>query len=73
MFATLFPRNESSLDRAVRIGLGAGLISLAFVGPETAWGWIGLIPLATGLVGSCPAYTLLGIGTSHPPATRKAA
>ena len=55
--------NESNLDRAVRIVAGVVLISLVFVGPQTLWGWIGLIPLVTGLVGWCPAYRLLGLST----------
>ncbi|MGE3171524.1 MAG: DUF2892 domain-containing protein [Planctomycetota bacterium] len=59
----LFPANEHPAERVVRIALGLGLISLAFVGPQTAWGWLGLVPLATGLLGSCPLYTLFGIST----------
>ncbi|WP_241801636.1 YgaP family membrane protein [Acidithiobacillus caldus] len=39
------------------------LIALVFVGPKTPWGWIGLLPLVTGLVGFCPAYALFGIRT----------
>jgi len=57
------PRNEGTLDRALRIIAGLVLLSLVFVGPQTAWGWIGLVPLATGLVGYCPLYRLLGINT----------
>jgi hypothetical protein len=57
------PRNEGTLDRALRIIAGLILLSLVFVGPQTAWGWIGLVPLATGLVGYCPLYRLLGINT----------
>mgnify|MGYP003411964891 FL=1 len=56
-------RNEGSVDRALRIAAGLILISLAFVGPKTMWGWIGIVPLATGLIGWCPAYTLFGIKT----------
>jgi hypothetical protein len=59
----LFPANEHPIERVVRIGLGLTVLSLAFVGPQTAWGYLGVIPLATGLLGSCPAYTLLGITT----------
>ena len=55
--------NESGLDRAIRIVVGAGLISLVFVGPQTVWGWIGLVPLVTGLIGFCPAYRALGLST----------
>ena len=57
------PRNEGTIDRALRIIAGLVLISLVFIGPQTAWGWVGLVPLLTGLVGYCPAYRLLGINT----------
>lgn len=58
-------KNESGVDRSLRVVAGAGLLALVFVGPKTAWGWIGIVPLATGLVGFCPLYRLLGIGTCH--------
>lgn len=57
------PKNEGTVDRVLRIVVGAILIALVFVGPQTPWGWIGLIPLVTGFVGWCPAYRLLGIRT----------
>lgn len=57
------PRNEGSLDRLLRVIVGLVLIALVFVGPHTPWGWIGIVPLLTGIVGFCPAYTLLGIRT----------
>lgn len=56
-------RNEGNIDRALRIILGLGLLALVFVGPQTPWGWIGLVPLVTGLVGFCPLYRLIGINT----------
>jgi len=56
-------RNEGKTDRVLRVIVGVVLISLVFVGPQTPWGWIGLVPFVTGLVGSCPAYSLLGINT----------
>jgi len=56
-------RNEGAIDRALRVIVGLAVISLVFVGPQTAWGWLGIVPLATGLIGWCPAYTLLGIRT----------
>ena len=59
----LFPRNEAKIERVIRVVAGVGLLSLVFVGPQTPWGWIGVVPLATGLIGSCPLYTLLGIST----------
>ena len=57
------PRNEGTIDRALRIIIGLGLLAIVFVGPQTPWGWVGLVPLATGLMGYCPAYSLLGINT----------
>ena len=58
--------NEGSIDRIIRIVVGLVLISLVFIGPQSSWGWIGVIPLATGLVGWCPTYTLFGISTCKP-------
>jgi hypothetical protein len=55
--------NEGGIDRALRIVLGIVLLALVFVGPQVAWGWIGLVPLATGLVGFCPLYRIVGIDT----------
>ena len=63
MIEKLFPRNENNIDRALRVIVGLALLAMVFVGPQTAFGWIGVVPLVTGLVGSCPLYTLLGIGT----------
>ena len=59
----LLPRNEHPIERAVRVVFGLGVLSLAFVGPQTPWAYLGLIPLVTGLLGSCPLYTLLGLST----------
>ncbi len=56
-------KNEGTVDRVLRVVAGAALVSLVFVGPETPWGWIGLVPLVTGLIGNCPVYSLLGIST----------
>ena len=55
--------NEGSFDRIIRVLIGVVLLSLVFVGPRTYWGLVGLVPLATGLLGSCPLYTVLGIRT----------
>ena len=46
---------------------GIGLIAMVFVGPQTPWGWIGLVPLATALIGYCPAYQIFGIRTCRAP------
>jgi hypothetical protein len=56
--------NMGGIDRALRIIVGAVLVALVFVGPQTPWGWIGLVPLATALMGYCPAYSLLGLRTN---------
>lgn len=56
-------RNEGSLDRILRIVVGIVLISLVFIGPQTPWGWIGVVPLLTGLIGWCPIYALFGFRT----------
>jgi hypothetical protein len=56
-------QNVGSVDRAIRAIAGIGLISLVFVGPQTVWGWIGVVPLATAIIGWCPPYALLGINT----------
>lgn len=55
--------NVGILDRALRIGAGILLIALAFRGTIGYWGYFGVIPLLTGVVGSCPAYTLFGLST----------
>jgi len=59
----MLKRNEGNLDRVLRIILGLVLLSLVFIGPMTPWGWVGIIPLATGLIGSCPIYSILGLST----------
>lgn len=60
---SLLPRNEHSAERVLRVLLGVGILSLTLLGPKTPWGLLGLVPLATGVLGSCPLYTLLGIST----------
>ena len=63
MLAKVLPKNEHTVERVLRVLVGLGLLSLVFVGPKTAWGWVGILLVVTGLVGSCPAYTLFGIST----------
>ncbi len=63
MNSKLLPANEHSIERVIRVVLGLGILSLVFIGPQTMWGLLGVIPLATGAIGSCPVYTLLGIST----------
>ncbi|MEQ6884215.1 DUF2892 domain-containing protein [Salicola sp. Rm-C-2C1-2] len=55
--------NIGALDRSIRAIVGVVLVALVFIGPESAWGLIGLIPLATAAMGNCPAYSLIGIST----------
>jgi hypothetical protein len=55
--------NVGNADRALRIVLGLLLIGLAFFGTIGAWGYLGVIPLATGLLSRCPAYSIFGINT----------
>ena len=56
-------RNTGSIDRIIRVAAGAALIALAWTGTIGAWGYIGFIPLITGSIGICPAYSLLGFST----------
>ena len=56
-------RNVGIADRILRVIVGIIVLALVFVGPRTAWAWLGLIPLATGVFGWCPLYSLLGIRT----------
>jgi hypothetical protein len=55
--------NVGGIDRILRIVGGVALIGLTLAGSIGAWGWIGVVPLATGLVGFCPIYPLLGLNT----------
>ena len=56
-------KNVGTIDRAVRIVAGLALVALAATGTVGVWGYIGVVPLATALIGWCPAYTLFGIKT----------
>lgn len=56
-------KNVGTIDKVIRVVVGLGLLSIVFVGPATPWGWLGVIPLATALIGNCPLYQLVGIGT----------
>lgn len=64
----MFPRNESTLDRAVRVILGLALLAGFFYYPDASYRWaflIGVIPLVTGLMGSCLLYRIFGISTNR--------
>lgn len=56
-------KNVNGIDRILRIVVGLVLVGLAATGSVGWWGWIGVVPLLTGLLGSCPAYKLLGMNT----------
>lgn len=58
----LFTRNEGTVDRVLRVALGIALLLVAVTG-RGVWGYIGVVPLLTGLMGSCPLYSVLGIST----------
>lgn len=60
------PRNIGSTDRWLRVILGIGLLALVFFGPKTVWGYLGLIPLITGLFGYCPLYHVFGRRSIQP-------
>ena len=63
MLDNIVPRNEHTIDRVVRVVGGLGIMSLAFVGPQTPFAYLGAIFVVTGLLGRCPIYRLLGIST----------
>lgn len=56
-------KNIGNIERIVRIVAGLVLIALAATNTVSVWGWLGVVPLATGLIGWCPPYSLLGINT----------
>ena len=56
-------KNIGTLDRTLRVIVGLTLIALSVTGTAGPWGWVGIVPLVTALLGWCPAYTLLGIKT----------
>jgi len=59
----MFKKNVGSVERAIRVIVGLVVLSLIFWGPHSLWGLLGIIPLATGFIGWCPPYALLGIST----------
>jgi hypothetical protein len=59
----MFKSNVGGLDRAARVALGLALLAMTLTGTIGAWGWIGAVPLATGALGTCPLYSMLGFST----------
>ena len=55
--------NVGGIDRILRIVIGLVLIALTLAGVIGAWGWLGIVPLATGAIGFCPLYPLFGLST----------
>lgn len=58
-----FKRNVGSIDSTIRLIVGFALLSQVFIGLETAWGWIGIVLIATAVTGYCGPYALLGVNT----------
>jgi hypothetical protein len=56
-------QNVGNIERVIRIVAGLGILSLAFIGPQSPWAYLGVVPLLTGLFGWCPPYAILGIST----------
>jgi hypothetical protein len=61
--------NEGTADRVIRVVIGLALLSLTMAGPHTPWGYVGIVPLVTGLFGFCPIYRLAGVNTCKRQAT----
>lgn len=59
----MFKTNAGMTDRVMRAVFGIAIVSLVYVGPQTPWGWLGLIPLATAVLGWCPLYSVFGFNT----------
>ena len=62
----MFKTNVGSIDRVIRVVVGMGLLALFFFLPDTPWRWltlIGIVPLVTGIVGTCAIYSMLGMST----------
>ncbi|BDC47994.1 hypothetical protein F183_A03100 [Bryobacterales bacterium F-183] len=59
----MFHKNEGGVDRAARVLLGIAALAMTQVGPQTPWGYLGIVPLLTGLAGNCPLYSVFGWNT----------
>lgn len=59
----MFKNNVGGIDRILRIVIGLALIGMTLAGMIGAWGWIGVVPLATAALGTCPLYTILGFSS----------
>jgi DUF2892 family protein len=63
MATGFFSRNEHKVERVARVVVGLAVLSLFFVGPRSPWALIGLVPVLTGLAGTCPLYSIFGFST----------
>ena len=59
----MFKTNGGTVDRIARVLIGLALLALTVTGTIGVWGWIGVVPLATAALGTCPLYTLIGVST----------
>lgn len=59
----MFKSNVGNIDRILRVVIGLALIAMTLMGTIGVWGWIGVVPVLTAALGTCPAYTLLGMST----------
>ena len=59
----IMTRNVGGIDRIIRIIAGLVLLGLTLTGTIGMWGWLGIVPLATGALGWCPPYSILGFNT----------
>jgi len=59
----MFANNEGDVDRLVRLMAGLFLLFGVFLGPKSPWCWLGLVPIATAIIGFCPLYRVVGITT----------
>jgi len=66
-------KNVGTVDRIIRVIIGIALITLVFVGPQTPWGWLGVIPLVSAGISFCPLYRLFGMRTCKLPEKTKRA
>ena len=66
-------KNIGNIERVLRIVAGLFILSLTITGPQSLWGLLGIVPLATGIIGWCPPYALLGISTCRKPDAGQAA
>ncbi len=62
--------NEHPAERVIRVVLGIALVAMAATGTIGIWGYLGVIPIVTGLAGTCPLYSMMGISTCPMPAKK---